>query len=179
MRVLVLQSSPRKNGNTAALVERFLAGLTAGRTHEVHEFWLNDLSIRPCQGCFRCAREPSCVIADDMQQIYPELAAADLVVFATPIYWWHMNAQMKLCIDRMTALLREGDTLPALTGKHIVLVVTYNFEDCAQATKRMFKDFEGWIHVKLDVLEYCSREGHVSGCASKLQEAFELGQRLA
>jgi multimeric flavodoxin WrbA len=184
MQVLVLQSSPRKNGNTATLVERFLAGMVAEGTHDVRardvrEFWLNDLDIRPCQGCFRCAGESSCIIDDDMQQIYPEIVAADLVVFATPIYWWHMNAQMKLCIDRMTALLEEGDTLPALTGKHVVLVVTYNFEDCARATKGMFKDFVDWINVKLDVIEYCSREGHVSGCESKLKEAFDLGQKLA
>jgi len=184
VQVLVLQSSPRKNGNTAVLVERFLAGLVEGGTHDVcardvHEFWLNDLDIRPCQGCFLCVGESSCIIDDDMQQIYPEIVAADLVVFATPIYWWHMNAQMKLCIDRMTALLGEGDTLPALTGKHVVLVVTYNFEDCAQATKGMFKDFVDWIDVKLDVIEYCSREEHVSGCESKLKEAFDLGQKLA
>jgi multimeric flavodoxin WrbA len=179
MNVLVLQASPRKNGNTAALVERFLAGLTEGGTQDVREFWLNDLDIQPCQGCFRCIGESLCIIDDDMQRIYPELVAADLVVFATPIYWWHMNAQMKLCIDRMTALLAEGDTLPALAGKHIVLVVTYNFEDCAKATKGMFEDFEDWISVKLDVLEYCSREAHVSECEPKLEEAFDLGQKLA
>ena len=184
MKVLVLQASPKKNGNTATLVERFLAGLVAERAHDVrahdvHRFWLNDLTIRPCQGCFRCAGESPCVIDDDMQQIYPELVAADLVVFATPIYWWHMNAQMKLCIDRMTALLAEGDTLPALTGKHVVLVVAYNFEDCAKATKGMFKDFEDWIDVKLDVLEYCSRKEHVSKCEPKLEEAFDVGEDLA
>ena len=179
MKVLVLQASPRKNGNTAALVERFLAGLVAEHAHDVCEFRLNDLDIRPCQGCFRCAGESSCIIEDDMQQIYPELVAADLVVFATPKYWWHMNAQMKLCIDHMTALLAEGDTLPALTGKHVLLAVTYNFEDCAQATKGMFRDFEGWINVKLGVIEYCSREAHVSEYESKLEEAFNLGQKLA
>ena len=178
MRTLVLQASPRKNGNTAALVERFLVGLVEGGTHNVREFWLNDLDIRPCQGCFRCAGESSCIIDDDMQQIYPEIVAADLVVFATPIYWWHMNAQMKLCVDRMTALL-AGDTMPALAGKHVVLVVTYRFADCARATKDMFKNFEDWIDVNLDVIEYCSREAHVSECKSKLEEAFDLGQKLA
>ena len=145
----------------------------------MHEFWLDDINIRPCQGCFRCAEESSCIVDDDMQRIYPEIVAADLVVFATPIYWWHMNAQMKLCVDRMTALLAGGGTLPALAGKHVVLVVTYRFENCARATKDMFKDFEDWIDVKLDVIEYCSREAHVSECESKLEEAFDLGQRLA
>ena len=179
MKALVLQASPKRSGNTATLVARFLAGLVAKHAHDVREFWLNDLDIRPCQGCFRCAGESYCVIDDDMQQIYPELVAADLVVFATPIYWWHMNAQMKLCIDRMTALLADGDKLPALTGKHVVLVVAYSFEKCARATKEMFKDFEGWIDVKPDVIEYCSREAHVSECDSKLEEAFDLGRDLA
>ena len=78
MNVLVLQASPRKNGNTAALVERFLAGLTEGGTQDVREFWLNDLDIQPCQGCFRCIGESLCIIDDDMQRIYPELVAADL-----------------------------------------------------------------------------------------------------
>ena len=88
-----------------------MAGLIEEGTQDVREFWLNDLAIRPCQGCFRCAGESPCIIDDDMQQIYPEFAAADLVVFATPIYWWHMNAQMKLCIDRMTAIKNQGRTI--------------------------------------------------------------------
>jgi multimeric flavodoxin WrbA len=60
---------------------------------------------------------------DDMQNLYPALEQAEVILFAVPIYWWHMNAQTKLCIDRLTALLSPDDKLPALEGKRIVLVV--------------------------------------------------------
>jgi len=141
----------------------------------VHEFWLDDINIRPCQGCFRCAEESSCIVDDDMQRIYPEIVAADLVVFATPIYWWHMNAQMKLCVDRMTALLAGGGTLPALAGKHVVLVVTYRFENCARATKDMFKDFEDWIDVKLDVIESAMKNTQAGGKALRCDRRWAKG----
>jgi multimeric flavodoxin WrbA len=110
-----------------------------------------------------------------MQKLYPEIESAQVVVFAVPIYWWHMNAQTKLCIDRMTALLSPDDKLPALAGKHIVLVVSYNYRNCAECTIKMFEDFKGWIGVTLQVLEHCAKEGPVSSKRSKLQAAYELG----
>ncbi len=179
MNIVVLQASPNKNGNTATLASKLLEGLTQAGEQTVQQFWLNELDIKPCQGCFKCARTSRCVTQDDMQPIYPALEQADLVVFATPIYWWHMNAQMKLCIDRLTALLSKDDKLPALAGKPIVLIVAYNFANCARCTVAMFEDFKGWIGVKLSVIEHCARDGHVSGCEAKLVEAFELGKALA
>jgi multimeric flavodoxin WrbA len=184
MKVLVIQGSPKKNGNTATLTKRFLAGLV-GENHsvaapsvEVLEFWLNDLDIKPCQGCFRCSGTSRCFIDDDMQRLYPQIEAANMIVFAVPIYWWHMNAQTKLCIDRLTALLSTDDKLPALTGKHIVLVTSYNYRDCAECTIKMFEDFKAWIGITLDVLEHCAREGHVSSAPVKLQAAYELGRGI-
>jgi multimeric flavodoxin WrbA len=179
MRVLALLASPNQAGNTATLTKKLLEGLTAGGVQEIKEFWLNNLTIQPCQGCFLCRSSGRCIFEDDMQPIYAELEAADLVIFATPIYWWHMAAQMKLCIDRFTALLSDDDKLTALVGKQVVLVVAYNYRDCAKATIGMFEDFKDWINIKLNVLEYCSRQQHVSTCRSKLDKAFTLGQALA
>jgi multimeric flavodoxin WrbA len=178
MNILILQASPKKDGNTATLVERFKAGIAENGGHEITEFWLNWMKIQPCQACFKCRGKARCVVQDDMQQIYPAMEVADLVVFAMPIYWWNMNAQMKLCIDRLTALLSQDDSVPALRGKQVVLVVAYNFADCAAATIRMFEDFKGWLGVKLDVLQYCSKEAHVSSNAAKLEEAYALGKVL-
>jgi hypothetical protein len=113
-----------------------------------------------------------------MQQIYPAIESSELVVFAVPIYWWHMNAQTKLCIDRLTALLSPDDSLPALENKHIVLVVCYNFRACAECTIKMFEDFMEWINVRLDVLEHCAKEGHVSSAPSKLETAYQLGRDI-
>ena len=179
MRVLAVQASPRKDGNTATLVKGFLQGLSQSGNHDIREFWLNDMEIKPCQGCFRCAGGARCVIEDDMQRMYPELEAAELIVFGVPIYWWHMNAQMKLFTDRMTALLSEGDKLPALAAKPLVVMVAYNYRDCARAVLQMFEEWRGWIGIALEVIEHCAKEGPVSACSAKMEEAFRLGQRMA
>lgn len=179
MKTLMIQGSPKRNGNTATLARKFLEGLvTDGREVDISEFWLNDLEIKPCQGCFQCAGTSRCIIDDDMQLLYPEFELSQLIVFAVPIYWWHMNAQTKLCIDRLTALLSPDDKLPALANKHIVLVVCYNHRSCAECTIKMFEDFQDWIGVRLDVLEHCAQEGHVSSAPSTLQVAYQLGRDI-
>jgi multimeric flavodoxin WrbA len=179
MNILILQGSPKKNGNTATLAKKFREGLVGGgRKMDITEFWLNDLAIKPCQGCFLCAGKPRCVIRDDMQRIYPAVESSQLLVFAVPIYWWHLNAQTKLCIDRFTALLSPDDKIPALAGKHIVLIISYNFRSCAECTIKMFEDFIEWAGVRLDILEHCAKEGHVSSVPAKLQEAYRLGETI-
>ncbi len=180
MNVLVLQGSPKKSGNTATLTKRILDGMAgAGGDVQISEYWLNDLTIKPCQACFRCAKTFRCFMEDDMQKIYPALEQAQVILFAVPIYWWHMNAQTKLCVDRLTALLSPDDKLPALEGKRIVLVVSYKFRSCAECTIKMFEEFKEWIGIKLDVVEYCAQDGHVSSSPASLRAAYELGKGIA
>ncbi|MCL6591758.1 MAG: flavodoxin family protein [Firmicutes bacterium] len=179
MKTLIIYGSPKKEGNSATLAKRFRQGLMENGALEIKEIWLNDLDIKPCQGCFRCAANASCYIDDDMRQVYPELGKADLFVFATPIYWWHMIAQMKLFFDRMTARLSGSDKLTDLTGKNVVLIVTYNYYECARPVIKMFEDFKGWIDVKLEVIDYCSLKEPVSNCEAKLDEAYQLGKTMA
>ena len=116
---------------------------------------------------------------DDMQSIYPALEEATVVVFAIPIYWWHMAAQMKLCLDRFTALLSEDDKLWALAGKDVIAIVSYNYRECAQGVIGMFEDFKEWIGIKLQVVEYCAQAGPVVENLAKLGEAYELGKATA
>jgi multimeric flavodoxin WrbA len=180
MKTLIIQGSPRKNGNTATLANKFVEGLIGeGNQVKISEFWLNELNIKPCQGCFQCSGTSRCIINDDMQQLYPVIESSQLIIFAVPIYWWHMNAQTKLCIDRLTALLSPDDKLPALENKHIVLIVSYNYRSCAECTIKMFEDFKDWLGVKLDVLEHCAKEGHVSSMPNRLQAAYQLGKKKA
>ena len=177
--VLVLYGSPRKNGNTSTLAKKLVDALTDSGIRDVQEFWLNDLTIKPCQGCFRCRPTKHCVTQDDMQAIYPALEAAKTVVFAIPIFWWHMAAQMKLCLDRFTALLSEDDKLPALAGKDIIVITSYNYRECAQGVIGMFEDFKDWIDIDLQVVEYCAQSGPVSKNMEKLEEAYNAGKVAA
>ncbi len=175
MELLILQASPHKTGNIATIVDTFLGSID--KDTKVNVFNLNEMKINPCQGCFKC-QSAKCFIDDDMQLIYPKFHSADIIVFATPIFWWHMNAQMKLLIDRMTALLDTTDSIPALNGKNLVLFVSYKFRKTAEATIQMFNDFIEWAKVKLDVIEYCSAKSHVREDKERLNEVKKLAERI-
>ena len=183
MRTLILQGSPRKEGNTATLVRQFVKGLRDGGSDDVREFVLNDMNIRPCQGCLTCVTscQHECIIEDDMQQIYREFIASNTIVFATPVYWWHMSAQLKTCMDRMDSLAAGGH----FRNKNMVLITTYGFEDPdgVDLMVKMFGAIAKWANMRISVLRYCSgppREGkHVSSVKEKLDEAYKLGRSFA
>ena len=108
-KIVILNGSPRKNGNTSALVKSFIEGAESmGNT--VTEFFLSDMNIHGCKGCFsgHSRKEYPCVQKDDMDKIYPAVKACDVIVFATPLYYWNMSGQIRTAIDRLFAL-EEGD----------------------------------------------------------------------
>jgi len=110
MYILGLQGSPRKNGNTAILLKSFLD--EAERLGvRIDNIAVADKKITPCNECGTCEREGFCPIDDDMQQIYPLLRKSDIIVMATPIFFYGPTAQMKVFIDRSQALWARRYTL--------------------------------------------------------------------
>ena len=108
-KIVILNGSPRKKGNTSALVKSFTEGAeSAGNT--VTEFFLNSMDIHGCRGCSggHSSGECPCVQNDDMNQVYPAVREAEVVVLATPLYYWNMSGQIRTAIDRLFAL-EEGD----------------------------------------------------------------------
>jgi len=101
--VVGIQGSPRVGGNTDLLLDAALQG-AADRGATVIRFHLNELNIRPCQGCGGCEKTGVCVIKDDMGLIYKALANMDSLVLASPIYFGGVTAQTKGMIDRCQAL---------------------------------------------------------------------------
>ena len=103
MFVLGLQGSPRLNGNTSILLLTFLneARRLGAYTRQID---VASMDIMPCQECDLCKKEGYCPLDDDMQELYPLLRGADLIVMATPIFFYGPTAQMKALIDRSQAL---------------------------------------------------------------------------
>ena len=182
MKTLVVEASPRRDCNSITLARSFMRGLREGGETEIREYFLNDMDVRPCLGCWKCLEmsEPGCIIDDDMSEAYPELMEADLIVFATPIYWWHIAGQMKVFLDRMEGLL-AGNGPNNLSGKALVLILTHLVEDPdgVELAIRMFRSITGWAGMRLDVIRYCSETGHVSSSKEKLDEAHQLGRSYA
>ena len=104
-KIVILNGSPRKNGNTAALIEAFTQGAESAG-HQVTAFFLDGMEIHGCKGCFCGGKDPAspCVQKDDMDKIYPAYREADVVVLASPLYYWGISGQLKCAFDRLFAV---------------------------------------------------------------------------
>ncbi len=96
MRITIINGSPRK-GNTAAAINAFVSG---AENHEIEIIEADKLNISGCKGCGACQCSKGCIAKDDTNPTIDKIAAADMILFATPVYWWGMTAQMKLVIDK-------------------------------------------------------------------------------
>jgi len=107
MNILILSGSPRKNGNTDLLVEAFAKG--ASEKHHVEVVSVHDYKVNPCMGCNACftSEGNTCVQKDDMPEIYGKLANADMLVIASPVYFYGLSAQLKAVIDRCHNPIRD------------------------------------------------------------------------
>ena len=104
MKVVILNGSPHPNGNTKAMVEAFTKGAKSSG-HEVVECLVGSMNIKGCLGCEYCHTkgEGKCVQRDDMDKVYPELASADVVVFASPVHYFAFTGQLQSVIARFYA----------------------------------------------------------------------------
>jgi multimeric flavodoxin WrbA len=127
-KIVVLNGSPHQGGCTAALVEK-MSGAAERDDAEVTRYFLNDLSMKGCQGCFRCQQTGRCAVLDDMQPIYDALLEADALVLASPVYMWSMSAQLKTAVDRLFAFLRPGHTSALRPGIKVLLLFTQGQKD--------------------------------------------------
>lgn len=123
MKIIVLQGSPNRGGSTGILVEEFSRGAKEAG-HSVQRIDIADWDIKPCTGCVACGYEGPCIQKDDNNALKKLILEAD--VFATPLYYYGMSAQLKTVIDRFCSYNSS------LTGKHmksVLLAVAWNSDD--------------------------------------------------
>ena len=108
MNILVLSGSPRKGGNTELLAEAFAKGATEGQ-HHVEIVSVRDYKVNPCLGCNACFNTDGvCAQKDDMAAIYEKMSQADMLVIASPVYFYGISAQLKTFIDRLHNPIRDS-----------------------------------------------------------------------
>lgn len=166
--IVILNGAARKNGNTAELIRAFSDGaVSAG--HQVREFYLQGMNLHGCIGCMRCMDLPKnaghlCAQIDDMDEIYDAVIAADVLVFASPVYWWGISSQLKTAVDRLEAVVGYGG-LDFFAQKDTALLMTYNGGGLA-SIRAWYAIFENLIG--------CRNLGMVIG-TGKTAEARALG----
>ncbi len=115
MKIVIVNGSPRR-GNTYTAINAFTEG--AKENNEIEIIDANKLNMKGCQGCGACECYKGCVAKDDTNPTIDKLVAADMIVFATPVYWWGVTAQLKTVIDKCYCRGAQ------LKGKKIGLIVT-------------------------------------------------------
>ncbi len=174
-KILVLSGSFRKHGNSDLLCDEFVRGATESG-NDVEKIFINDRKINFCRGCGVCNTTHKCVQKDDMEEILNKMVAADVIVMATPVYFYTMNGQMKTLIDRTVPRYEE------ISGKDFYFIVA-----AADGNKtNMQKTIEGFRGFTDDCLPGAKEKGIVYGVGAwqigdikgspAMKEAYEMGK---
>lgn len=188
--ILIVIGSSRKNGNTDQLASAFQHGAeTAG--HRIERIFLGDKTVNGCRGCNACRYAKPCVLKDDFPAMVPAIRNADLIVFASPLYFWTISARLKAFIERFYCLAEE-DSHPPM-GRY----EKYPVKDCAllmSAADNLFWTFEQAVsYYRFTLIRYIGFHDRgmilAGGCGDTngkpriaetdfLQQAYEFGKNV-
>jgi multimeric flavodoxin WrbA len=182
-RVLVVLASPRRNGGSARLARKIAEG-ARNRGARVDTVFVHELDIGWCKACEKCHKKGAkgCRVDDGMTALYPLIRNADAFVFASPIYFFTMSAQLKTFLDRTYAVYDPETGGSAFQGKPFALAFAYGADDpleagCINALRPFQDGFVRYLEARLVGLVYgnteaCRKDGNL------LEQAQELGRKL-
>ena len=183
MKILALNGSPVKEGNSKHLINNLFKGAQENG-HEVSVIDIYSLEFKGCRACMKC-KEPNgrCVILDDMQDIYKEIEKADVIVWASPIYFGQITGELKKVIDRFCMYFSNDFSMRYLDNKKFITLLT------SAAPKETFKAAEEYLvywmekFFKLENLGSVfigdlMESGHIKDKEESLKEAYDLGKSI-
>ena len=176
MKILVITGSPRKNGNSATLADHFIKGAKEAG-HEVVRFDAAFKKVHPCIACNSCGMNGPCVFKDDFEFVRKHIVEADCVVFATPMYYFGISAQLKAVIDRFYAI-NGSIHVP----KKAVLLMTYANTAASEAVPikshyDVLLKYLGWTDAGQVIAPGVWPVGAVKGTKYP-EQAYQLGRKI-
>lgn len=176
MKITILTGSNNLRGTSNTLVEEFIKGATE-KGHEIKRFNTAHLNIHPCIGCGHCGMNGNCVFKDDMPEILDQIETSDMILFATPVYYFAMTAPLKAVIDRFYS--RTG----RISRKHLK---TAYIMTCGDTTEDTVLPLITHYKKLVDYMNYEDMGMIIGkGCGTVdmmpkhfLQESYELGKSL-
>lgn len=186
--ILVLSGSPKKNGNTATLIDWFCKGASSsGADIRIIRTAFLKYKSNGCIACRRCQKfeEYECAINDDAKPVLAKIAKADVIVIATPLYFFSASAQIKLIFDRMFSLYKwdndAGTMETPLTGKTMILLASA-FEDAGlDALEKPFALTAKYTGMKFRslLIPNAGVSGEIKKKKDIKQKAIDLGREVA
>jgi len=175
--VVIISTTLRQNGNSEMLAKAFMDGAQKAGNN-VTFISLRNKNITFCKGCFACQKLGHCIIKDDAIEIEQQVLNADVVVWATPIYYYEMSGQMKTLIDRLNPMYSKDYKF-----KDVYLLLTAA-ENEEYTPKHAIGGIQGWIDcfdkVELKGTLFCGDVNDINDIVGnpKLQEAFKMGEQV-
>ena len=176
-KVLIISSSPRKGGNSETLAAAFAKGAREAG-HQVETVYLREKQVGFCKGYLACLKLGHCVIQDDAVEIAVKMHDADVLVFATPVYYYCVSGQLKTMLDRANPLF---DSDYVFTKAYLLATAAEDGEETVEGT---VKAVQGWV----DCFERCELAGTVfaggvNGVGDiaghpALEEAYQMGKEI-
>lgn len=179
-RIVILNGSPRRAGNTAALTAAFTKGAEEAG-HTVTEFFLGELDIHGCRGCFggSSGRDYPCVQRDGMETIYPAVKASEILVLASPLYYWNLSGQLRTAMDRLFALEEGDENLLRGHGRASALLMAAEgngFEDVRTYYDHLMEHLQ-WKSLGHVLAGGVMNVGDIRG-RKELDDAYQLGKSI-
>jgi multimeric flavodoxin WrbA len=175
MKILGISCSPRKNGNTVALLDAALSGARQDGA-ETELYGVPGKDLKPCQGCRDCWETGECRIKDDMQELFDKMLGADGIILGTPVYFYNMTAQTKTIIDRTISLNRPGRSLANKVGGIVTVAGSLGL---AFALKDLYFYFVTRQMIPANyVAAYGGAEGDVKQLEKCMKAATDLGRQM-
>ena len=188
MKTVGVYGSPRKGGNTDALLDSALKGVQS-KGGDIKKIYVRDLKISGCRSCYGCEKTGICIVKDDMQEIYPLLDEADAVIVASPIFFYGVTSQIKSLIDRGQAMWArkrlnkknvKDRSLVKRKGYLIAVGATKgkNLFECATLVAKYFFDaldmsYEAGLFFRgMESIDAAKKNPEA------LQQAYEFGKKL-
>ena len=176
-KVLVLSASPRKGGNSDFLCDQFILGAKEAG-HQTEKIFLRDKEINYCLACDTCQRNGgNCDQDDDMTEVLNKIISSDVIILATPVYFYTMNAQMKTLIDRTYSRYTE------IRNKDFYFITTAAVKS-KKALERTIEGFRGFTYV----LNGANENGIIYGTGAwnigdikgskAMPEAYDMGKAV-
>ena len=177
-KIIVISTSLRNGSNSDMLADHFIDGAKSAG-NDVEKISLVGKNIQFCKGCMACQKMGRCTIKDDVNDIMAKVLQADVVVWATPIYYYEMSGQMKTLIDRMNAMYEQDYQF------RDIYLLTTAAEDEAETPKRAETGLTGWIDCypksRLAGTLFCGGVNDAREIQGnpKLLEAYEMGKHIS
>lgn len=176
-KVLIISASPRKGGNSDTLCDQFMAGAKSSG-HSVEKIRLQEKKINFCLGCGVCNDTHKCIQKDDMSDLLDKMVTADVIVLATPVYFYGMNGQMKTFIDRCVPRYTE------IRNKEFYFIISAA-DGNRDMMHRVIEGFRGFTE---DCLDNAQEKGIIYGLGvwqkgevqstPAFEEAYEMGKNI-